>query len=319
MAVHDLGYRAWSGTLSPAWQRPFVISGTGVRRAWRSSWLRRMLFFAWLPAMWFAIGFFIWEQSLIYPEWRDGIMPFLATAPPSSTLAEIGRNQILQDPTAARHDIWAWLLQSFFRYPQGALLVLVVGIIAPSLISQDIRSRAFLLYFSRPLRPFEYILGKSMTIWWYLLLISALPALALYLLGILLSPQLSVVWATWDLPLRILGASAALVVPTAALALALSSLTQESRIAGFAWFAIWILGWFTYGVMNAAHQFGPDQEQSIRWWEYVSLYHTLGRVQSWVFGFAKFSEVRWSALVLLLITTGSLIVLFRRVAAPMRV
>ena len=82
--------------------------------------------------------------------------------------------------------IWSLLLMAFFRYPQGLLMVLLVGMIAPSLISLDLRSRAFLLYFSRPITPLEYVFGKALVIWTYLAAVTTLPALVLYVLGVLL-------------------------------------------------------------------------------------------------------------------------------------
>ncbi len=69
------------------------------------------------------------------------------------------------DPSTARHEVWSLLLMTFFRYPQAVLMVLLVGMIAPPLISQDFRSRAFLLYFSRPITPVEYVFGKAMVVW----------------------------------------------------------------------------------------------------------------------------------------------------------
>ncbi len=321
MAVHNLGYRPWSGRRAPHWTRWAVITLTGVRRAWQSRWLRRMLFLAWLPAVWFGVGFFLWEQSLLYPEWRRELTPFIRSMPPNAAVEVLLEGFEQEDPGKARHAVWAWLLQSFFRYPQGVIMVLVVGLIAPALISQDVRSRAFLLYFSRPLTRGEYVLGKAGTIWVYLLIISTLPALCLYGLGVLLSPHLNVVESTWDLPLRILAASAVLMIPTAALALCFSSLTQESRYAGFAWFALWILGWFTYGVLTTAEAFGQPEAltAATSGWSYLSLYHTLGRVQSWVFGFSEFREAAGSMVLLAVLTVVSLLVLLRRIAAPMRV
>lgn len=331
--VHHLGYRGWSGRLAPGWSRWTVISGVGIRRAWQSLWVKRMLFLAWLPAIWFGIGFFIWEQAALYPEWRQSLTPILNGIPPNPEFAGIResihesiRNGNLE---TSRHTVWAWLLQTFFRYPQGVLMVLIVGLISPPLISQDIRSRAFLVYFSRPITRSEYLLGKLATVWAYLLLISTMPALTLYFLGVLLSPNLSVFAATWDLPLRIMAASIVLMVPTSVLALCLSSLTQESRYAGFAWFAVWVLGWFTYRAVTLAEAFNAQQAAFRRpgdavvmaesAWTHVSLYHTLGRVQSWVFGFADFGDVVVSSAILGAVTAVSLAVLFRRISAPMRI
>lgn len=326
--VNHLGYRGWNGQLEPGWMRWAVIAAVGVRRAWTSSWLKRMMFLAWLPAVWFSVGFFIWEQAALYPEWRQMAAGMMRGLPPSPAFDQIRESVQSGDLESSRHTVWAWLLQSFFRYPQGVVMVMVVGMVAPPLISQDIRSRAFLIYFSRPLNRVEYVLGKLASLWVFLSIISTLPALVLYVLGVLLSPNLGVVAATWDLPLRIIGASVVLMLPTSVLALCFSSLTQETRYAGFAWFIVWILGWFTYAAATANDAFGPNRYQSPEdryamlqesAWTHLSLYHTLGRVQSWVFGFAKLEDVLVSIVILAGITVISLMVLFRRISAPMRV
>lgn len=326
--VNHLGYRGWNGKLGPGWMRWAVIAAVGVRRAWTSSWLQRMLLLAWLPAIWFAVGFFLWERAALYPEWRESLTPMMRALPRTPAFDQIRESVRSGDLESSRHTVWAWLLQTFFRYPQGVVMVMVVGMVAPPLISQDIRSRAFLIYFSRPLVRVEYVLGKVASLWVFLSLISTSPALVLYVLGVLLSPSLGVVTATWDLPLRIIAASVVLMLPTSSLALCFSSMTQESRYAGFAWFMVWILGWFTYvaatasNAMNAG-QLGNRDELSAAMqesaWTHLSLYHTLGRVQSWVFGFSKLEDVSVSLMILIAITVISLVVLFRRISAPMRV
>jgi hypothetical protein len=55
-------------------------------------------------------------------------------------------------------------------------------------------------------------------------------------------------------------------------------------------------------------------------WILVSLYHCLGTVQSWVFGLESDASLVIPPIVLLMgICFLSLLVLFRRVAAPLRV
>lgn len=145
MPIHDLGYRGWNERLASPWTRWLVIARAGVRRAWQSTWLRRMMFFAWLPAIWFGAGFFLWEHSLMNDDMRQGLEIFIPTdAEPLRGLTESLQSQ---DDVVARHSVWSWLLYTFLRYPQGGIMALMVGIIAPPLISQDVRSRAFLLYF----------------------------------------------------------------------------------------------------------------------------------------------------------------------------
>jgi hypothetical protein len=209
----------------------------------------------------------------------------------------------------------------FFRSPQAVLMVMLMGLIAPPLISRDVRSRAFLVYFSRPLTPVEYVLGKASVVWAYVLMITGLPAFALYTMAILLSPDLSLVSQTWDLPLRIGAASVVLLIPTTAVALCFSSLTSESRYAGFAWFAVWILGWVSYSILSARDSVqGYGAPQVTDRWILLSPYATLGEVQKWVFGLKPgFADVLPEAVAISLVTVATTIVLLRRVSAPMRV
>jgi len=315
--IHDLGYQTWEGRLVPEAGRWWVITQTGMRLAWRTRWVRRLMLVAWMPAIYLGAGFFAFEQMVAHPEIGRGIVgPLYAW---SWQTGESAREMFLGNPSLARHDVWARLLLMFFRYPQGTLIVLLVGLIAPPLIAQDVRSRAFTLYFSRPLTRIEYIFGKLATLWAYVLLITTIPALLSYLLGVLLSPELNVVAHTWDLPLKIVAASAVLVIPTTTLALAISSLTTETRYASFAWFAVWAVGWVTYIVLSLT---ALDSGRTLdRKWTLVSLYHTLGIVQEWVFGLGPspdFDQILPWAALLAAITVVSLVVLFRRVSAPMR-
>ena len=297
MPIHEVGYRTWENAEPSGRLRWWVIAQTGILLAWKSQWARRMLFFAWLPAIYLGMLLFGYEQATMTPGGQMMAVELLSELPNSESL----RPSLIGDPDRVRSKVWGFILLTFFRYPQGVLMVMLVGLIAPSLIARDMRSRAFLLYFSRPLSRVDYVFGKSVVVWAYLAMITTVPATSLYVLGVLLSPDLSVISATWDLPLRILAASVWLIVPTTAVSLCFSSLTTESRYAAFAWFGVWVLGWVAYvnltmidlRSMNSAAvepttEFSevselsevseiPESLSDSRW-TLVSLYHSLGRV-----------------------------------------
>lgn len=225
-----------------------------------------------------------------------------------------------------RHVAWSLLLMTFFRYPQATMIIFLLGIISPGLVSRDLRSRAYLIYFSKPIGRLEYICGKLAIPSVFLILVTTLPALCLYALGVSLSPELSVVFSTWDIPIRILLASVVLIIPTACLSLMLSSLTSESRFATFAWFAVWILGhgaWMGIWMMQAIRSNGNPLEALddgvVSFWSPLSLYNNLGVVQSWIFGMSDFSEALPGLGVLIFLMVFSIAVLFRKVSAPVRV
>jgi hypothetical protein len=347
MPIHDLGYRAWNGARSGQSLRWTVIAQNGFVRAWHNRWLRRLLIFAWIPATYFGAVFFLYERAMLVPENQRAIQVLQRFAPDNlqDDLARVTEG----DAAENRHYVWSGLLFTFFRYPQATLMVLVVGLVAPALIARDVASKAFLVYFSRPVSRLEYILGKSATVWGYLLLITTAPALALYVLAVAVSPSVEVVGHTWDVPLRVLGASVVLIIPTTAMALAFSSLTRRAVTAGFLWYAVWVLGALAFFILQANEQrsrvlqYQQAQDEQFNqgeanWpagleagsverpkpepprWTFVSLFHTLGLVQQYIFDPRTGSAaVAWSAVALAVLTVVSVLVTFWRVSSPMRV
>ncbi len=277
MPLHDVGYRPWQGTRLGSSSAIGVIALTGIRLAWTSRWLRRMVFFAWSPALVFATSFFAFEQAI--DEGRLANMRDAARAGRNldgvgmlgTVLADtLGRSPGHAAGTRAvrredgppadpkvdiadtRRVVWSRLLLAFMRVPQAVLLAVVIGLVAPTLISRDLRAKAWLVYFTRPVGRLEYILGKAAILGVLVAAITVLPALALWLMGVLVSPSVWVAVDTWDLPLKAVAASVVLAVPTVLLALAYSSATAESRIASFAWFATWAACWIAHSSLTTA-------------------------------------------------------------------
>ena len=365
MPINDLGYRPWKGKLQGPFARTRSIAEFGIKLAGKSRWLRRILIVAWLPVLYWGIAFFFVGQSLEQPagsnlpEQTQGIAGDLEKVVEELTgkdvqsdqsVLEINREQAAnrienmfgrlprvrmltdsirnsQDDVEARNRIWSWLLMTFFRYSQAVLILMIVGFVTPSLISQDLRSRAYLLYFSRPIGKLEYIFGKLAIPAAYIMFVSTFPALILYFFAIMMSPSADVFWTTWDIPLRIIISSVTLIVPTACLALMLSSLTEESRYASFAWFAVWILGhgaWMSITAGEAirlgtgARDPAVAESLMVKQWSSLSIYNNLGDVQTWIFGFQSFTDIWPAFAVLSAITVVSILILLRRVAAPLR-
>lgn len=280
MPLLDLGYRSWEGERTPRFLRWLVVAATGILMIWRGYWLRSMVVVALTPAVFTVFGFFMFEQGLQDYEARQIVSRIIERQFKMTELAET----LISDPDSARHDVWAQFLLWFFRYSQAFGMVVVLGVVAPRLVSYDLRSRAYLLYLSRPLSPLEYLLGKGAVLWFLIVVIATLPALAVYCCGVLLSPTWNVIEQTWDLPLRIFLATLTLALPTSAAALFYSSMTTESRFAGFAWFATWIVGWVTYAILTSTAVFDPERaNELLSRWQFVSPYHTLGQLQTIAF------------------------------------
>lgn len=350
MPIHDLGYRGWKGAATPRALRPWAIGKTGVRLSWKQPWLRRLCFVAWMPSLYFGLFFFAYEKFAefaasrgpgsaqeasvvgrdarktaarkraprtgIAPGWVRGFVPDGLPLPKDLAVS------IVADPARARAPTWRWAFYHFFRASQAVLYALVIGFVAAPLIARDVQSRASIIYFSRPLTPLEYLVGKAGAVWVFGLSITALPALLLYGIALLLSPSFSVFYDTWDIPLRILAASGLLLVPTTSLALAISSLVSESRYATFTWFAVWALGAILYrSRQDALHlvQGSGGTEASGPGWICLSLFDALAKAEEWIFGIiGANAEVRIVLGFLAAVAVVSSAILFRRVSYPLR-
>ncbi|WP_436716020.1 hypothetical protein U8335_28185 [Roseiconus lacunae] len=330
MAFNRLGYRAWGGDRTRHLWRPVVVARSGISLIMKRRWLRLMLVLAWLPVLVPAFGIFAFEYSSTEPGLQRMIVGFVSQPLGRPDLG----NAILQDHEAARHEVWSILILTYFRFPQLFAMVALIGMIAPLLVSYDLRTKAYLMYFSRPLTPLQYIIGKSSVIWYFLVAVVTLPALLLYVLGILLSPDVSVVAETIDIPFRIFAASVVLLVPTTMLAILYSSFTSESRYATFAWFATWVMGivayqFLTFSQMQSERPPRRRQRGPIDWesmgvdldrWRPLSPFHMLGKVEAWIFGVDRTAGSVWpSAIVLTAITIIGLFLIHRRIKGRLSV
>ena len=316
MPLLDVGYRGWEGDRTPRWTRSLVLASTGIHLVWQGTWLKRILMFAVIPAL-IAGGFVaVMEQTFE----QGGVTSVLLRMSQSHEGREnaermgIDLERLTQDPEVARHYLWSYILFMLFRYPQAFGMIVVVGLVAPRLISYDLRSRGYLLYLSRPLTAIEYIFGKALVVFFLLFMMAAVPALAIYVVGLVLSPGSTAFFHTWDIPLRVFVATLVLMIPTTAIALAFSSVTQESRFAGFAWFALWVLGSVIYRVLwlasEAEVQMGPgrarmrmDKMQEWSRWKLFSPYETLGYMQQQIFGLLPSDQWDWSPWLLAVVVS----------------
>jgi ABC-type transport system involved in multi-copper enzyme maturation permease subunit len=332
LPVNDLGYRMWEGVRESPFTRWMVITQAGIRLSWRIMWLRRVVFLAFSPVIFFALIVYLFESGLENQSWIQ-----LVTANGMATvLPEIDRLTSMVDNGASeaelRHAMWSILLYNYFSIPQALGMITIVAVIAPKLISRDLRTRAILLYFSRPIATWEYIVGKMAIVWFYLLCITVLPSLLVYILGVSMAPDISVFFNTWDLPFRCLFAALLLIVPTTMVAVCFSSMTQESRFALFAWLAIWVVGIVSYNMLvlsgNAsmpngdmtAEQARQNYDEVTNRWAILSPFHCIGRIQRWVFfGIHDVTIHDLLRVVMVLsVTIGSLLLTIRHVRKPLQ-
>jgi ABC-2 type transport system permease protein len=231
MPILDQGYQHWDGKLAGRAFRWLAITRQGVKAQFKNRWLISTLVGGLAPALALAGFLILWglfeqKATILEP------LLFLFRGLP---------DEIRAGPESFRSTFWTLAFTLYFRVQTFFAFVLVM-LVGPDLISQDLRLNALPLYLSRPLRRVDYFLGKFGVIATFLLGVMLVPALLAYLIGLAFSLDPAVLRDTW----RVLAASVAFSAVAAAsmglLMLALSSLSRNSRYVTAMWVGLWILG-----------------------------------------------------------------------------
>jgi ABC-2 type transport system permease protein len=231
MPIFDQGYQHWSGQLSGHAWRWLAITRRGLKTALQGRLVRLALFVSWLPAIVLTFVLCMWGLVERQSEMVDMIKPLLTSL--------LGR-PVLSGPREYRADIWTLCFHYFLAWELwfSMLLVLLVG---PNLVSQDLRYNALPLYFSRPLRRIDYFAGKLGVIVATLSLTIIGPAIVAYIFGLLFSLDITILRDT--LPILLASVAYGLVIAVSAglLMLALSSISRNSRYVALLWLGIWVI------------------------------------------------------------------------------
>lgn len=230
MPIFEQGYQHWSGTLAGHSWRWLAITKHGVRVAMQNKWLRLSLIVSWLPAFGLAAVLAFWGLLEQQSDLIAGFSPFVT---------QLLNRQMVLDPRAHRLEVWT-LSYTYFMLIELNASMLLVTIVGPNLISQDLRYNALPLYLSRPLRRIDYFLGKWGVIVAFLGAVTIVPAIIAYILGLLFSLDLSIVRQTFPLLLASVAFGLVISLSAGTIVLALSCLSRNSRYVALFWLAMWL-------------------------------------------------------------------------------
>jgi ABC-2 type transport system permease protein len=246
MPIFDQGYQHWKGHLSGHAWRWLAITRHGVRIGMQGRIFRAVLLFSLLPAVVLATALCLWGLAERKSDLVTTIVQFLVTA-------EILSPGVVDDPRHYRVEIWT-LCYNFFLSVELTLSMILIVLVGPNLISQDLRFNALPLYLSRPLRRIDYLVGKLGVIAAFLGLSIIVPCLLTYALGLLFSLDITILKDTYRLLLASIAYGLVIILSSGMLILALSSLSRNSRYVALFWLSIWIVTNIVSGILETTEQ-----------------------------------------------------------------
>jgi ABC-2 type transport system permease protein len=248
MPILDQGYQHWTGTLYGHTWRWLAITRHGVRIGMKGRFLRIAIMLSWIPAIALAFMLCLWG-------FLERKSTFVMPAVDLLVGLDLLDKRVVADPVYYRVDVWT-ICYDRFLVTELWLSMLLVVMVGPSLISQDLRFNALPLYFSRPLRRVDYFVGKLGIIATFVGMVTVVPSLIAYVLGLLFSLDITIVRDTFPLLLSSIAYGLVIAVSAGLFMLALSSLSRNSRYIGLSWIGICFVGYLVALFLN-----GMDEEQ----------------------------------------------------------
>ena len=279
MAVRDLGYRAYEGERLPASNNNKVLLRHGLRRAWGSWLVKIAAFTCWVPPL-IAMALVAFMVFMV-PQ----------AAQPGQELPEMPAAEIVRDL------FWwqMWLLVPLVTLGAGA-----------AAIAEDLQFKAFQFYFSKPVTPPQYLVGRITAVGFWVFMMT-FP-------GAFLTIILLVGTAEADMRLELIGLllpalffSLIMSAVTAAGSVGLSSLSKSRALTMSAWIILLLVPHALGEIVNAVSE-----------WPYIlliSIPELLNVVGNALFKIEPENALRWyhAAPVLAAIAIGGTALALHRI------
>ncbi len=282
MPISEQGYRHWPGTLVER-RRPWApITRLGIKLAFKRRFFKFVLGLSLLPALIFSAGVYISEKIEDFK--------FMIR----------GRNRLLTvDPAYFK----TYFTGDFLLF----MMVMIMVLAGAGLIADDLKHNSLQLYFARPLRKRDYLMGKMGVVSFFLLLQTLLPGLLFFLLKLVFSGSFKFLTQYPGIPLAVVLDSLLLTAFFGLYTLFLSSLGRNRRFASILLFLVYFFSDIFFGVFYGIFRLPAFCLLSIK--------ANLQQVGAALFGVPGPYEVPWiySALILAALSGAAVFVLLRKI------
>jgi ABC-2 type transport system permease protein len=243
--IADLSYRNYDGPLDPPIYRWWAIAKASMRLA-----IKKKGFWIWsaVSAWWYLALIFIFY----FADNLGGQIQGLA-----------GRNQMTPEQAAATlFGQVHWKDQFLHAFSYGQLLFFILALlIGVGAIANDNRANALLVYLSKPCTKLDYVVGKWLGIFIPITIVVGAPMLLFYGYCLMSYRQYGFTQDPW-LILKLL-----LIIPIpgivhASVALGISSMFKQGRVAGAAYAGLYFFTLFFTKAMQVVHLVGSDHGRS---------------------------------------------------------
>lgn len=267
MSIREKGYHRWDGRLQERHRAWRPITRLGIRLAFKRKFFKFAFSLSFLPAFVFLAGIYLSER----------LQDFRGFIQKDAVPLQVGPKYFL-----------SYLTADFLLFMTVILLIFC----AAGLVADDLKHNALQLYFSRPLTKGDYLLGKAAVVFFFVLLLTLVPGLLLFVFKLVFSGSFGFALEYPGLPLAIVFYSALAALFFASYSLLLSSLCRNRRTASLLIFGVYVFSDMLAEILQGI--FGSPYTGL------VSVKSNLKIAASPLFGVKPPLEVPWAYSVLIL-------------------
>lgn len=224
MTIREKGYHHWDGQFIERRRPWWPITRLGIRLTFKRKFFRFVFSSALLPAVVFLAGIYISERL-------DDFQHM------------VRRESILLDITPKYFG--NYLTVDFLLF----MSVIILVFCGAGLVADDLKHNTLQLYFARPLRKRDYLLGKASVVFFFLLLLTLVPGLLLIIFKLIFSGSFRLLGENPWLPLAVLAYSLLFTLFLTAYALLLSSLSRNGRAVSLLIFGVYLFSDMLFNIL----------------------------------------------------------------------
>lgn len=316
-------YQRWKGNLNKGRWTWLTIVLTGLRLALKGLKTRALLM---------AVSVVVLGGCIVL--YVLSLLEVLAGTQQAEAIAEFVRGFLRVDISGAarigefREILWGALFLVMIRI-EMIWVLLIVSVVGPGLIAQDIKHRALPIYFAKPVTPLTYLAGKWMVVAAFIAVVTLLANLVTLIIGTVITGGLHTWGQSLALGLHLVVSGVLVCIVGGAIILAISSLSSDHRYVTVAWLAVCLLPAVGQSIIDRV----LPPASTTGWLGCLSLRDNILTVTDWLFGLRQALEAStlpadafnnallkpvkpaYAAIVLAMWTAAAIFVAYRRVVA----
>lgn len=292
MGIDIARYHGWHGELRWPWRGSLAIVRVGLLQVFRrkSYWVVILLGMLNFLLFW-SIIYGVTQFQLPENEQRELLREFGFSAQPEDVMSS-----------------------GYFEFMsrQSLIVMILLAFSGSLLVGSDFRLNAMPFYLSRRIDRAHYIAGKLLAVSAVVLILTVLPALALWVEYGMFTSSFDYWWESWNVPVAIMTYGAVLCAVLSVLLVTLSAYLQKMAPIAITWSSLFVM------LASLAGQL--ENATDNLYWTLIDPWRDMRYVGKLIFGSGfdtlEHERVAWTALVILIVVCSvALALTFRRVRA----